>query len=94
MTIELKEALERRLDEAIASKDPEKIADAHTAIEKAMIDCQMKTAERVKDLCKKMDSAMDMVQGARLAGKFAYSIIGAGGGALLCKLITVLFGGA
>ena len=48
MTKELKEALDRELDIALDSGDAELIDRAIINSNKALADCQMKTAERVK----------------------------------------------
>lgn len=48
MTPELKEALDRELDAALASGDPKQIDRAIVNSQKATQDCQLKTAERVK----------------------------------------------
>lgn len=48
MTKELMEALNRELDAALESGDPEQIDRALINSQKAVASCQMKTAERVK----------------------------------------------
>lgn len=50
MTKELKEALDRELDIALDSGDAKLIDRAIININKALADCQMKTAERVKTI--------------------------------------------
>lgn len=50
MTKELKEALDRELDIALDSGDTKLIDRAIININKALADCQMKTAERVKSI--------------------------------------------
>ena len=50
MTKELKEALDRELDAALESGDPKQIDRAVINANKAVADCQMKTAERVKTI--------------------------------------------
>lgn len=47
MTFEMQNALERELKDA---KTPEEVARAHTHALLALVDCQRKTAERVKRL--------------------------------------------
>lgn len=48
MTTELKEALDRELDAALESGDSKMIDRAVINAQKAVADCQLKTAERVK----------------------------------------------
>ena len=48
MTKELKDALDRELDAALESGDPKQIDCAVIHAQKAVADCQLKTAERVK----------------------------------------------
>ena len=48
MTLELKEALDRELDMALASGDPKQIDRALINSQKAVQDCQLKSAERIK----------------------------------------------
>ena len=50
MTKELKEALDRELDAAIESGDAKMIDRAVINAQKAVADCQLKTAERVKTI--------------------------------------------
>ena len=50
MTQELKEALDRELDAAMESGDAKMIDRAVINAQKAVADCQLKTAERVKTI--------------------------------------------
>ena len=50
MTKELKEALDRELDAALESGDPKMVDRAVINAQKAVADCQLKTAERVKTI--------------------------------------------
>lgn len=50
MTKELKEALDRELDAALESGDPKQVDRAVINAQKAVADCQLKTAERVKTI--------------------------------------------
>jgi hypothetical protein len=50
MTKELKEALDRELDAALESGDPKMVDRAVINAQKAVADCQLKTAERVKGI--------------------------------------------
>ncbi len=86
MTTELKDALTRRLEEAVESGDTKEIQRAHTAIDKAMMDCQLKTANRVKEMVAKIDEVVNMAKGAKIAARILYAAAGAGGGAILMAL--------
>lgn len=92
MTEELKDALTRRLEEAVESGDPKEIQRAHTAIDKAMMDCQLKTATRVKQMYAKIDEVCNMIKGAKIAARIMYAVGGAGGGALLMAVLKEIFG--
>ena len=48
MTKEMKELIDRELDAALNSDDPKQIDRAVINAQKAVADCQLKTAERVK----------------------------------------------
>lgn len=50
MTKELKAALDRELDAALESGDPKQVDRAVINAQKAVADCQLKTAERVKTI--------------------------------------------
>jgi len=82
MTEELQRALDRQLDEAIESGDALRITRAQANILKSLMDCQRKTAERVKKLGWKFTIAM--------------TSLGAGGGVAAAKwdLISRLIFGA
>ena len=69
MTEEMQEALERELNDAKSIEDQ---ARRHEAIEMvqshmlaALIDCQRKTAERVKELVARSDEAKHKIEGAK-----------------------------
>ena len=69
MTKEMQDALERELNDA---KAIEELARRHDAIEMvqshmlaALLDCQRKTADRVKDLVSRADNAKAKVEGAK-----------------------------
>lgn len=50
MTEELRLALDREMEDALATKDPLAIARAQSNATKALCDCQMKTSDRVKKI--------------------------------------------
>lgn len=92
MTIEMQEALKRELDDAKAIEDG---ARRHEALETvlchelaALIDCQRKTAERVKDLVARADGARQRVKGAQALLAVLRYIAAMGGGAAVVKLLA------
>lgn len=50
MTVEQQSSLQRELEGAMASGDAQRIRCAHSNILLALMDCQQKTAKRVKSL--------------------------------------------
>lgn len=72
MTRELKEALDAEMDSAIESMDQERINVAQAHYNKAMSDCQFKTADRVKNidsLIKPMSEDVKSIKSAIEGGK-------------------------
>ena len=87
MTTEMQEHLERLLDSA---KTPEEIDRAMIASMKALIDCQRKTAERVKTLAAERERESERRKGALWLWRFLTATAGAGGGAYILKALGVL----
>lgn len=92
MTIEMQNALERELADAKAIGD---VARRHEAMETvlchelaALIDCQRKTAERVKDLVARAEGARQRVRGAQAMLAVLRYVAAIGGGAAVMKLIA------
>lgn len=92
MTIEMQKALERELADAKAIEDG---ARRHEALETvlchelaALIDCQRKTAERVKDLVARADGARQRVKGAQALLTVLRYVAAMGGGAAVVKLLA------
>lgn len=74
MTAELQSALERQLNEAMEKGDPVLVARAQANILFSLMDCQRKTADRVKDLHSSRERVVWLVkavQGFAAAGGFA-----------------------
>lgn len=92
MTVEMQKALERELADAKAIEDG---ARRHEALETvlchelaALIDCQRKTAERVKDLVARADGARQRVKGAQAMLVVLRYVAAMGGGAAVVKLLA------
>ena len=88
MTIEQQESLSRELEAAVKSGDDKLLDRAHSNILLALIDCQRKTADRVKELRVEADRKKQRLEGA----KWLWGILGAfaasGGGAILLRLLA------
>ena len=89
MTKEMQDALERELNDAKAVED---LARRHEAIEMvqshmlaALLDCQRKTADRVKDLIARADNAKAKVEGAKWLWTLIRYLVAAGAGGALLK---------
>lgn len=88
MTKEMQDALERELNDAKSIEDP---ARRHEAIETvqshmlvALIDCQRKTAERVKELVANKEETKNKIEGAKwLWAVIRYLVAAGAGGAVL-----------
>ena len=88
MTQEMQNALERELNDAKSIEDP---ARRHEAIEMvqshmlaALIDCQRKTAERVKELVANKEETKNKIEGAKwLWAVIRYLVAAGAGGAVL-----------
>ena len=90
MTKEMQDALERELNDAKIIED---LARRHDAIEMvqshmlaALLDCQRKTADRVKDLVARADNAKAKVQGAKRMWTLIRYLVAAGAGGALLKV--------
>jgi len=91
MTRELQETLEREMDDALRIDDPERRREAMQTVQshqlRALVDCQRKTAERVKELVKERDKAKERMKGAKAVIEIGKIIVSAGGGMALLKAL-------
>lgn len=85
MTPEMKDLLTRQLDEA---KTHDEIDRALVASMKSLVDCQCKTAERVKELRIEADRMKQRKVGAKWGIGIGLVAASSGGGALILKLIS------
>lgn len=87
----MQEALERELNDAKAIEDPARRADAMQTVQSHMlaslIDCQRKTADRVKELVANATAVKHKVEGAQMLWTLLRYIVAIGGGAGLMKLL-------
>ena len=85
MTKELRDLLVDQLDKA---KTNEEVDKAMVGGMKAMIDCQYKTSERVKDLVIDRDREKSRREGAKWLWGILSAIAASGGGAVILKLLS------
>lgn len=92
MTIEMQKALERELEDAKAIRDADRRREAMETVQghmlAALIDCQRKTADRVKDLVARADGARQRVKGAQAMLVVLRYVAAMGGGAAVVKLLA------
>ena len=85
MTKEMRDLLVDQLDKA---KTDEEVDKAMVGGMKAMIDCQYKTSERVKDLVIDRDREKSRREGAKWMWGILSAIAASGGGAVILKLLS------
>ena len=98
MTLELQETLEREMNDALALEEPSRRQDAVLTVlahqNRALVDCQRKTSDRVKELLKEREAAANKREGLKLGAmllKAAINIGGPTGAIVLCKLTGILW---
>ena len=91
MTVEQQESLEMELADAQAIADPERRREAIEIVQchmlHALVDCQRKTADRVKDLDAERAARRNAWRGARLLWTILRYIAAAGGGVFISKFL-------
>lgn len=92
MTIEMQSALQREIEDAKSIPDAARRREAVETVLchgiAALIDCQRKTAERVKDLVARADGARQRVKGAQALLTVLRYVAAMGGGAAVVKLLA------
>lgn len=87
MTLEMQEVLEREMDDALKIEDPARKSDAVLTVlshqMRALIDCQRKTAERVKSIVAEDEREKALRRGAVFAARCLWVILGALGGIIV-----------
>ena len=86
MTEEMQTYLNAQLSVAAT---PEEISRALVSSMKALIDCQRKTAERVKEMRVERDRETQRREGAKWLWGVLSSLASAGGGAVILKLLSM-----
>ena len=87
MTAEMQDLLEKEIADAEDANDQERMSRAMSRAMLALIDCQRKTAERVKELCQAREAAKNRVKGAALLWDALKLVATAGGGAVILRLV-------
>lgn len=87
----LRTQLEARLRAAIESGDQKAYRIALLDVQIAQMQCQEKTAQRVKALEVYIHDAEQRAQGAKWAAKALIALSSASGGAAILKLLEALF---
>ena len=85
MTPEMKDLLTRQLDNA---QTHDEIDKALVASMKSLVDCQCKTAERVKELRIEADRSKQRREGAKWLWGVLATFAASGGGAIILKLLA------
>lgn len=88
MTKEMQELIDRELNAALESDDAKLVERALINSQRALIDCQRKTAERVKDLVARADATSQRVKGAQAILAILRYVVAMGGGAAIVKLLA------
>ena len=83
--------LENRMRAALESDDPKAYRRALFDVQIAQMQCQTKTALRVKTLERFVSDFTQQAKGARWGLRLAAGLLAAGGGAAALKLIQALF---
>lgn len=93
MTIEMQDALNRELEDAKSIRDADRRREAMETVQghmlAALIDCQRKTSDRVKDLVARADVARQRFKGAQAMLAALRYLAAAGGGAALIRALGV-----
>ena len=93
MTIEMQHTLEREMEDARSITDPGRRLDATLTVlvhqNQALVDCQLKTADRVKKLVANADASRNRIAGAKALWTVIRYAAAAGGGAALVRALGV-----
>ena len=87
MTAEMYDYISREFAEAEKAGDDERMSRIMVRAILAMLDCQRKTSDRVKEILAREETARAKLSGAKLAWDALKLISAAGGGALILKLL-------
>lgn len=92
MTQEMQNALERELNDAKSIEDPARLHEAIETVQShmlvALIDCQRKTAERVKELVANKEETKNKIEGAKWLWTVIRYLVAAGAGGAVLKFAS------
>lgn len=100
MTLELQETLEREMEDALKIEDASRRSDAVLTVlshqMRALVDCQRKTSDRVKQLLIDRDRDATKAATIRTSARILWAVIGALGGIITggVTIYAMLNGGA
>ena len=96
MTAEMQDTLRRELADAKAIEDEDRRRDAMMTVQshmlEALIDCQKKTADRVKELVAGANAAKYKLDGAQLMWRVFRYLAAGGAGAAIVKFASASAG--
>lgn len=91
MTVEMQHALDREMEDALRIEDRTLRLDATLTVLvhqcRALVECQQKTAERVKHLVEESEAKFQRITGAKRLWQILKYIAAAGGGATIVKTL-------
>lgn len=87
MTAEMYDYISREFAEAEKAGDDERMSRIMVRAILAMLDCQRKTSDRVKEILAREETAKAKLSGAKLAWDALKIVSAAGGGALILRLL-------
>ncbi len=87
MTAEMYDYISREFTEAEKAGDDERMSRIMVRAILAMLDCQRKTSDRVKEILAREETAKAKLSGAKLAWDALKVLSAAGGGAIILRLL-------
>lgn len=91
MTLEMQHTLDREMEDAQRIEDPDRRHDAMLTVLvhqcRALVECQQKTAERVKALVASAEAKRNRIAGAKMLWAILRYIAAAGGGAAIVRVL-------
>lgn len=91
MTLEMQHTLDREMEDAQRIGDPDRRHDAMLTVLvhqcRALVECQQKTAERVKALVAAAEAKRNRIAGAKMLWTALRYIAAAGGGAAIFRAL-------
>ena len=93
MNVEMQHTLDREMEDAQRIENPDRRHDAMLTVLvhqcRALVECQLKTAERVKALVANAEAKRNRIAGAKMLWAALRYIAAAGGGAAIFRALCV-----